>query len=151
MTLGIQQPPSGNFDLFLHVLGATATFGATLAVAILGFAALRAAPERAQWLRRLTFRVGLFALVPAFIVMRVGAQLIANDEYPGDAKTPGWLDVGFIVTEPGAILVLVVLILAYLAGRRAQTRLATVVPWLATVYVVALGVAWFAMSAKPGS
>jgi hypothetical protein len=24
------------------------------------------------------------------------------------------------------------------------------VPWLASIYLIALGVAWFAMSAKPG-
>ena len=145
------RPDAWNLPLFLHVLGATVTFGATAAVALLGFAARRQDPVRSQWLRRLAFRTGLFVLVPAFVVMRVGAQLIANKEYPGSAKTPGWLDVGFIVTEPGAILILITLILAWLSARRASTRLAAVDPSLATVYVVALGVAWFAMSAKPGS
>ncbi len=151
MMLALVRPDAWNWPLFLHVLGATVTFGATATVAILAFAGLRADPERGQWLRRLAFRVGVFVLVPAFIVMRVGAQLIADKEYPGKAKTPGWLDVGFIVTEPGAVLVIVTLILAWLSARKTSSRAAAVVPWLATVYVVALGIAWFAMSAKPGS
>jgi hypothetical protein len=149
--LAIQQPPSGNLPLFLHVLGATLTFGATGTVALLGFAALRADPERTMWLRGLAFRLGGYVLVPAFILMRAGAQWIADKEYPGNAKTPGWLNVGFIVTEPGAILVIVMLILAWLAARRPGFRGAVAVPWLASVYLVALGIAWFAMSAKPGS
>src|SRR5205085_2949713 len=94
MMLAIQQPPSGNLPLFLHVLGATLPFGATGTVALLGFAALRADPERTMWLRGLAFRLGGYVLVPAFILMRAGAQWIADKEYPGNAKTPGWLDVG---------------------------------------------------------
>lgn len=149
--LALVRPDPWNLPLFLHVLGATLTFGATATVAILGFAASRES-ERGQWLRRLTFRIGVFVLVPAFIVMRVGAQLIANKEYPGNAKTPGWLNVGFIVTEPGALLIIVTLILAWLSARKeARSRLAAIVPWLASVYLVALGIAWFAMSAKPGA
>jgi hypothetical protein len=149
--LALVRPDSWNLPLFLHVLGATVTFGATATVAILAFAGMRGDPDRAQWLRRLAFRIGLFVLVPAFILMRVAAQLIADKEYPGNAKTPGWLDVGFIVTEPGAVLIIITLILAWLSARRTRSRVAAVVPWLATVYLVALGVAWFAMSAKPGS
>lgn len=149
--LAAVRPESWNFPLFLHVLGAMLTFGATATVAIVGFAGARADSDRRQWLRRLAFRIGLFVLVPSFVLMRVAAQWIAIKEYPDDAKTPGWLDVGFIITEPGAILVLVMLILAWLGARRADSRVGAAVPWLAAIYVVALGIAWFAMSAKPGS
>jgi len=145
------RPDSWNLPLFLHVLGSTLTFGATATLALVGFAGLRSGPERAAWLRSLAFRIGGYVLVPAFILMRSGAQWIADKEYPGNAKTPGWLDVGFIVTEPGAILVIVMLILAWLAARRPGFRGAVAVPWLASVYLLALGIAWFAMSAKPGS
>ena len=149
--VAIVRPDAWNLPLFLHVLGATLTFGATATVALLGFAGLRGDPERAVWLRGLAFRIGGYVLVPAFILMRVGAQWIADKEYPGSAKTPGWLDVGFIVTEPGALLVIVMLILAWFAARRPSFRGAVAVPWLASIYLVALGIAWFAMSAKPGS
>ena len=144
------RPDSWNLPLFLHVLGAVLTFGATAAVAIVGYAGTRET-ERAQWLRRLALRIGLFVLVPSFLLMRLAAQWIADKEFPDDSKTPGWMDVGFIVTEPGAVLVLVLLILAWLGTRKPQSRLAAPVPWLAALYLIALGIAWFAMSAKPGS
>jgi hypothetical protein len=45
----------------------------------------------------------------------------------------------------------VLLVLAFVASRRPTFRAAVAVPWLATIYLVALGVAWFAMTGKPGS
>jgi hypothetical protein len=145
------RPDSLNLPLFLHVLGATLTFGTTATVAILGFAATRADGERSLWLRGLAFKIAFFVLVPAFIVMRAAAQWILGKEYPGGHDEPGWVGVGFIVTEPGALLIIVMLVLAFLSSRRPTFRAAAAVPWLATVYLVALGVAWFAMTGKPGS
>jgi hypothetical protein len=148
--LAVVRPDSWNLPLFLHVLGATLTFGTTATVAILGFAGLAADPERSLWLRGLAFRVAFFVMVPAFIVMRAAAQWIVGKEYPGSAKIPGWVNVGFIVTEPGALLIIVMLVLAFLSARRPGFRGAAAVPWLASIYLVALGVAWFAMTGKPG-
>ena len=145
------RPESWNLPLFLHVLGATLTFGTTATVAILGFAGLSADADRSLWLRRLTFRIAFAVMVPAFILMRGAGQWIVVKEYPGSAKTPGWVDVGFIVTEPGALLIIVMLVLAFLSARRPTFRAAPVVPWLAAIYLLALGVAWFAMAGKPGS
>ena len=150
MTLGIQQGPSGNLPLFLHVLGATMAFGAILTLVILGFAARRAETERALWLRRLIFRIGLFVLLPTWLLMRIAAQWIDSKEYP-HGHEPGWVGVGFIVSDAGALIVLALLILSWFGSRRSESRAGAVVPWLAAVYGVALGVAWFAMSAKPGS
>lgn len=142
------RPDSWNLPLFLHVLGAVLTFGATATVALLAFAGRRET-ERALWLRRLTFTVGLAVLVPAWILMRVAAQWVDNKEFP--SHEPGWLGVGYSVSEGGLLLIVVMLILAWLSRRRLESRAAAVVPWLASVYLVALGIAWFAMSAKPGS
>jgi hypothetical protein len=144
------RPDAWNLPLFLHVLGSTLTFGATITVAILGFAALRADAERAVFLRRLVFRVAVIVLLPSWILMRAAAQWIDSKEFP-HGHEPGWVGVGFFVTDIGALVVLILLILAWLAARRPQSRVAPVVPWLASVYVVALAAAWFAMSAKPGS
>src|SRR5262249_36686174 len=96
--LAAVRPNSFNLPLFLHVLGATLTFGITATVAILGFAATRADPERSLWLRGLAFKLAFFVLVPAFIVMRAAAQWIVGKEYPGGHDEPGWVSVGFIVT-----------------------------------------------------
>jgi hypothetical protein len=147
MILATVRPDSWNLPLFLHVLGATVTFGATGTVALLAFAG-RSAGEQTLLLRRLAFRIGLFVLIPAWFVLRLPAQWIDNKEFPH--HEPGWVGVGYPVTEGGAVLIIVMLVLAWFARRRLDSRAAAVVPWLAAVYLLALGVAWFAMSAKPG-
>lgn len=147
--LALVRPDSWNLPLFLHVLGATVTFGATATVAIVAFAGRPATSERALWLRGLAFKIGLIVLVPAWFLLRIPAGWIASKEFPD--HEPGWVGVGYPVTEGGAVLIIVMLVLAWFAMRRRESRTAAVVPWLATVYLVALGVAWFAMSAKPGS
>jgi hypothetical protein len=148
--LALVRPDSWNLPLFLHVLGATLTFGATATVALLGFAGQRGDQDRALWLRGLSFWIGFLVLVPAFILMRGTALWILDKEYPGGHHEPGWVGVGFIVSEPGALLVIVMVILAWL-GRGKSSRGAVAVPWLASILLVGLAIAWFAMSAKPGS
>ena len=147
MTLLYLRPSSWSLPLFLHVLGATVLFGATLVVAVLALVAWRK-HEHAGLLSSLAFRVTLGLVIPAWILMRVGAQLIVDKVFPSNA--PGWVDVGFAVSEPGLILVIAIGILSALAARRGGTgRAAGAVAVLAPIYLVALGVAWFAMSAKP--
>ena len=142
--LALLRPDSWNLPLFVHILGATILFGTTATVAITGFAS-RGRDDYRELLRRVTSRTFLLGVIPAWALMRVGAGWIAGKEFPGDTKTPGWVDVGFIVSEPGALLLLVIGIL--LLVRRQRVLLA--VPVLAAIYVVALGVAWVAMSGKP--
>jgi hypothetical protein len=145
--LAVLQPDSGNLPLFLHVLGAAVLFGATATVAIAGLAGLRL-KDHAPLLSRLAFRTWLLAVVPSWILMRVTAEWILGKEFPD--KAPGWVDVGFTVSEGGGLLLLVLGAIAWRSARREGTgRAATVVPWLASIVVLALGVAVFAMSAKP--
>jgi hypothetical protein len=148
--LALVRPGAWNLPLFLHVLGATLAFGSIATVAIVGFAGHRADADRALWLRGLAFRIALVAVVPAWLLMRVAGQWIDGKEYP-NGNEPGWVGVGFLVSDVGALVIIVLLIVAWLARRSAESRLAIVVPWLAALYAVALGVAWFAMSGKPGS
>jgi hypothetical protein len=112
--------------------------------------AARKRPDHGALLSRLAFRTLIYVVVPAWIVMRVGAQLIADKEFPGD-KTPGWVDVGFIVSEPGLILLIALGVLAWVSARRGGVgRAAAALAVLAPLYLAALVVAWWAMSAKPG-
>jgi uncharacterized membrane protein len=143
MMLALIRPDSWNFPLFLHILGATLLFGTVATVAIVGFAG-RSRPEYGQLLARVAQRTYLLGIIPAYIVMRVGAQWIDSKEFPNGGE-PGWVGVGFIVSDAGVILLLIVGIL--LAVRRQRVLLA--VPVLTAIYVVALGVAWVAMSGKP--
>jgi hypothetical protein len=145
MIVGVVLP---NFRVFLHVLGAMVLVGGTAAVALLGVAT-RTRVDHAALLSRLAFRTLLFVVVPAFIVMRVGAQLVVDKEYPG--STPGWVAVGFVVTEPGLIILIAIGVVAFLSARKGGTgRLATAVAVLASIYVLALGVAMWAMTTRPG-
>ena len=142
--LAVIRPDSWNLPLFVHVLGAMILFGGTATVAIVGFAG-RTRSEHAELLARVSLKTFLFLVVPGWIAMRIGAGWIADKEFPKD--TPGWVDVGFIVSEPGALLLLITGILIWVSARRGRLMLA--VPVLAGIYVVALGVAWVAMSGKP--
>ena len=141
------RPDAWDFPLFLHVLGATVLFGGVASIAIVSAAGLRVT-DQALMLRRLAFRTTLFLVWPAFVVMRIGAQLIVNKEHL-DKDSPGWVVTGFLVADGGVIVLLALTLLGWLALRRPRVS-----PWFAGVavlYIVALGVALFAMSAKPGA
>jgi hypothetical protein len=147
--LGVIRPDSWNLPLFLHVLGAILLFGTTATIAIVGFAG-RAHTRHAAMLARIGLKTFLLGVIPGWILMRTGAAWIVDKEFP--EKTPGWVDVGFVVSEPGALVLIVLGVLAWAATRRqGGGRVALVVPVLATIYLVALGIAWWAMSAKPGA
>ena len=141
--LALIRPDSWNLPLFLHVLGATVLFGTVGAVAVAGFA-IRRSTDHQLLLARVAQRTFLLGVIPAYIVMRVAAQWIDGKEYP-NGNEPGWVGVGFLVSDIGAILLIVVGIL--LAVRRKRILLA--VPLLTGLYLIALGAAWVSMSGKP--
>jgi hypothetical protein len=153
VTVAILRPNAWDLPLFLHVLGATALFGTTLTAAVLGIAAVRGR-EFSALFSRLAFRTMLFGVVPAWVLARFAGQWILNREkaqIPG-LDNKGWVGVGFAVTDFGVIVILALLVLGYLSARRSgRGGIATAFAVLAPVYLVALAVAWFAMSAKPGS
>jgi hypothetical protein len=138
--------PTCGAPLFVHVLGATLLFGALLSVATLAFASTRIV-DHGPMLRRLAFTVMLAGVWPSYIVMRVGAQWVLSHEGLDD-DPPGWVGVGFLVSDAGILVLLVLTLLGWLGLRRPRVGI-----WfagLAAVYLLALGVAVFAMSAKPG-
>lgn len=141
--LALIRPDAWNLPLFLHVLGATVLFGTVGVVAVAGFATRRSADHQLL-LARVAQRTFMLGVIPAFIVMRVAAQWIDGKEFPNGGE-PGWVGVGFLVSDAGVVLLVVVGIL--LAVRRQRILLA--VPVLTALYVIALGVAWVSMSGKP--
>lgn len=138
--------PTCGAPLFVHVLGATLLFGALFAVTTLGFASTRIV-EHGPLLRRLAFTVMLAGVWPSYILMRVGAQWVLSHEGL-DENTPGWVGVGFLVSDAGILVLLVLTLLGWLGLRK--PRLGIWFAGLAAIYLAALGVAVFAMSAKPG-
>jgi hypothetical protein len=145
MILAFVRPDSWNLPLFLHVLGAITLFGSAATIAIVGFAG-RGRAGHEQLLARVALRTFLFGVIPAWIVMRVGAEWIVGKE-PDPVADEGWVGVGYIVSEGTGVLLIVTGILAWLSVRRNRVMLA--VPLLATICVIAYGVAWVAMSGKP--
>ena len=145
----LQHGGSGNSALFLHVLGATVLFGAMIVFVTLVVVA-RPQPN----VSRLLFRTWLALILPAYILMRVAAEWVLSTEKKDipDLGDKGWVGTGFIVADGGAVLLLIVGIAAFLASRReGRGRAATVAGAVGVLYLVALAVAAFAMSAKPGS
>jgi hypothetical protein len=145
--LAFVRPDAWDFPLFLHVLGAVLLFGGVASAALVSFAGLRT-PAHAPFLRSLAFKTTLFLVWPAYILMRAGAQWIYDKENL-DPDSPGWITVGVVVGDGGILVLLLLTLLGWLALRRANVG-----RWfaaLAGLYLVALGVAWFAMSAKPGA
>lgn len=149
--LALSRPSEWNFPLFLHVLGAMVLVGALL-TAVSAFAYARG---DARFLR-LGYWTLLAVGLPSYVVMRIGAEWIADKEGLNDegAPEPTWLGIGYIVADAGALLLLISLVLGGIGIRRlrdgkgAGLLKATMV--IALVVLVAALVAVWAMSGKPG-
>jgi hypothetical protein len=148
--LALSRPAEWNFPLFVHVLGAMVLVGALLtAVSAMAFAR-----GDARYLR-LGYWTLLAVGLPAYIVMRIGAEWIADKEGLNDegAPEPAWLGIGYIVADVGALLILISLILGGVGVRRlgdgkgAGLLKATMI--LALIVLAAAVVAVWAMSGKP--
>lgn len=143
--------------LFIHVLGAMVLVGALVLAVVYLVPAWRGGS-----LADVTagFRVLLYAALPAYIVMRVAAEWVADKEgfsdLPADA-IPSWIDIGYITGDLSALLLIISLIAGGITLRRARRaeggsgavsmRVPTV---LVTVMLVAFLVAIWAMTTKPG-
>ena len=133
--------------LFLHILGAMTLVGAILAVLVLTAAAWRR-PEVAV-LRRAAFRTLLIVAIPAWIVMRVGAEWIYSKEFgSSNANDPTWVGIGFAVADAGLLVLLVTSGVAFWWNRAGTQLAGRLVGGLAGLYLVLLAVAWLAMSGK---
>ncbi|HEX7310426.1 MAG TPA: hypothetical protein VF232_04545 [Gaiellaceae bacterium] len=139
---------SWDFPLFVHVLGAMALFGGVGAILLLSLAGQRM-PEQAVFARRTAFVTLLAVVWPAYVVMRVGAQWIFDKE-DLDPDMPTWISTGIVVGDGGALVLIALTVLGWLALRR-KPSVARYFAGLAGVYLVALVVAWWAMTAKPGA
>ena len=151
--LAVLRPSSWDLPLFLHLVGAFALVGGVLAAVTLAASARRHAGHAAL-LSRLALRALLAVVVPAFVVMRVGAQwILSKEKY---AENSDWVGIGFGISDAGAIVVIALALLAWRTARRARAgdlrpRSGSLVVGLGTIYLAALAVAWWAMTTKPGA
>ena len=146
-TLASIRPDSWNLPLFLHVLGAMILVGS----AALGSTAALAAGRTSEsgFMRRLAFRSFLLVALPAYIVMRIGAEWLYSKEFGEGVDDPGWIGIGYITADAGALLLLLTLILSGFAVRRGSPGLTRAAGVLSLIAVVAWLVAVWAMSGKP--
>jgi hypothetical protein len=144
---------SVNGPLLLHVAGALLLVGALLTASLAAIAGWR---DETPVLTRLSYRTLLYVGLPAWILMRAGAEWTYSREhldtvYAGN--DPSWVGIGFITADGGGVLLLIALIVGGLGLRRlrsggSQTLLrvsAALGILILLVYVVAI----WAMGVKP--
>jgi phage shock protein PspC (stress-responsive transcriptional regulator) len=144
--LAVIRPDDWNLPLFLHILGAMVLVGG-LVLAVTSLLAAWRGGEAATV--RVGYRALLLAVLPGWLVMRLAAQWTLSKEGLEDAELT-WVDIGFMTSEPGLLLIIAATVLAGLAARRGGggtgVRIAAV---LVSVMVVAYLVAVWAMTTKP--
>lgn len=139
------RPDSWNLPLLLHVGGAMLLVGSLVTVA--GLLVVGKGTDNAALLR-LAFRLLLFAVIPSYILMRVGSELILSKENVDEDA--GWIGIGYITSDLGLLLIIISSIVAGVGGRRGGSRKRTATLALTSILLVAYVVAIWAMAAKPG-
>ena len=135
------RPDSADFPLFLHVLGAMVLIGALL-LAVTALA-------NGNGSLRLGYRALLMAALPSWLVMRVAAQWVAEEENLADSED-AWIGIGYITSELGLLLMIAATVCAGLSvrrgGRPGLTRAALILSaLLIAIYVITI----WAMTTKP--
>jgi len=146
------RPDDWNLPLFLHVLGAMVLVGSLVLVALSLSSARGDNPAGAL---RLGYRSLLLAAIPAWILMRVGAQWIASEQGLDEGDVPGWVDIGFMTSEPTLLQLIAAAVCAGIAARRARAGgrgfggLNSAALVLVAISLAAYVVAIWAMTTKP--
>ena len=146
--LAIVRPDAWNFPLFVHVAGAMLLVAALVVVMVLGGVALRRGDGTAA-LTQLAFRGLLIGVIPAYIVMRAGAEWIASK---ADWGEPTWIGIGYSTADGGLLLAIIATVLAWRATKRGEAGpggMGRAVVILAGILLVAYVVAIWAMTTKP--
>jgi len=146
------RPDSWNFPLLLHVGGAM-----ILVAAVLTATSALVVARGDVALLRLGYRALLLVGLPGYIVMRAGAEWIADKEgfNAKGAPEPDWLTIGRIVADGGALLLVIALIVGGMGASRMRKGtggegLLRAMLVISIILLVAFTVAVWAMSGKPG-
>jgi hypothetical protein len=131
-------------EVFLHVLGGIALFGAVGTAALLAWRGRRG---DAPVLAGAAFRTLLVLGLPAWLVLFVFGNAAKSKEHvPAGTE---WLRIGIAIAIAGAVVLLAAIGSSYAWSRTPSRRgLATATGALTTALLVALGVAWWVMTAK---
>ena len=110
-------------------------------------------PDDAAGLTRFSLRLLLMGVLPAYILMRIGAQWTESAaDYPDDFE-PAWIGVGYITADAGALLILISIILSAIGLRKLRAGggigLGRAVGIISILLLAAYIIAVWAMTAKP--
>lgn len=146
------RPDSWNFPLLVHITGAMILVGGVLTTTT-----LLAVARGDSRLLRLGYRAMLILGVPGYILMRAGAEWIAEKEgWNKEGITqPDWIGIGYIVADGGFVLLLMALIaggigLSRIRKGESGENLLKGTLYISVVLLVAYTIAVWAMSGKPG-
>ena len=152
LDLAAIRPDEWELPLFVHVLAAFTLFGALTLTAVWLFSARSTGSADTL---RLGLRALLFGVIPSWIVLRGSAEWISDKQGYADLdEPPSWIDIGYIATDLGMLLIIVSGILAWLAVRRTRRGgppggVARAAAILIALLVVVNAVAIWAMTTKP--
>jgi hypothetical protein len=149
--IAVIRPDDWNLPLFLHILGAMVLMGAlTLSVTSLIAAWRSGSPA----LTRLAYMSLFYGALPGYIVFRVASEWILDKEGLADADL-AWIDIGYMVSDMGALLLIIALVIGGISVRRmnrgeaVSAISARIVTALVSLVLVAYLVAVWAMTTKP--
>ena len=150
--LAVTRGSSWEATLFVHVAGALLLVGGLfVASACLIYAWRRADETKVQ---TFAYKTLFFVALPAYIVMRVGAQLVlSKSPYDLGDNDPTWVGIGFIISDASFLVLIITLILAGIGFRRTRDggglTGARVITVLSVALLIAYVVAIWAMTTKP--
>jgi hypothetical protein len=149
--LALIRPDSWFFPLFLHIAGAMVLVGALTLASVYLIASWRSGSVA---LIRTAYMSLFYAALPGYIIFRIGAEWIVDKEHLSDANL-SWIDIGYSVSDFGALLLIIALVIGGISvrrmnrGGRPSPIAARIVTGLVSLVLIAYLVAVWAMTTKP--
>ena len=149
--LALIRPDSWDLPLFVHILGAMVLVGALSLSALSLICAWRSGSPA---LIRLGYMSLFYGALPGYIILRAGAEWIADKEGLSDSNLT-WVGIGYGVSDLGFLLLIISLIVGGISvprmnrGGEPSALSARIVTGLVSVVLVAYLVAVWAMTTKP--
>jgi uncharacterized membrane protein len=149
--LAVIRPDSWFWPLFLHIAGAMVLVGSLTLASVYLISSWRTGSAA---LIRSAYLTLFYAALPGYIVFRIGAEWIIDKEGLSEANLT-WIDIGYSVSDAGALLLIISLIIGGISVRRMNRGgtpsplAARVVTGLVSLILIADLVAIWAMTTKP--
>jgi hypothetical protein len=150
-TTVIERASDWKLPLFLHIAGAMVVVGALTLASVSLIASWRSGSAA---LIRQAYMTLFYAALPGYILFRVGAEWIVDKEGLSDADL-SWIDIGYMVSDTGALLLIIALVIGGFSMRRMNRGgtpspiAARIVTGLVSLTLIAYLVAVWAMTTKP--